>query len=111
MALLTEISRILDGIDVKSTKLNADLPRSKETLATFRQLERVVLRYLVLARKMGIPEEYDRAIDAITKLIVLVGMLQMSFNMLAMTTPYGLVMGVAGGLLTAATLPSLLEGY
>lgn len=110
MALLTEISQLLDGINVKSTKLNNDLPRTRQTMANFRTLERIALRYLVIARRMGLPEDQERAAEKLSQMIVLVNMLYMSFNMMT-TGPLGVVMGFAGMLLAGMSFGNIMEGY
>ena len=111
MRTMQELMTLLQGVEAKTEKLNADYPRTKETLATFRQLERLALRWLVLAKQMGLPDDATRAIDTIAKLIVVLRMAQMSLNMMMMSNPVTALIGVAGIIGTAATLPSMLEGY
>ena len=111
MRTMQELMTLLKGVEEKTEKLNADYPRTKETLATFRQLERLALRWLVLAKQMGLPDDATRAIDTIAKLIVVLRMAQMSLNMMMMSNPVTALIGVAGIIGTAATLPSMLEGY
>jgi hypothetical protein len=100
MADLKEIMALIDGVTIKTEKLNNNLPRTKETLSTFRDIERVALRYLVLARRMGLPEDVEKATQVITELIVMIRMAQMSYNMLTSGTPIGLLMGAAGMAIT-----------
>lgn len=109
--LLQEIMQMLDKVDVKSEKINNDLPRTQETLATFRQLERLALRWLVIARQMGLPENVTGAINTLAKLVVMIRMAQMSINMMMMSNPVTAAIGVAGIIGTVMTAPSLLEGY
>ena len=96
MADLKEIMALIDGVTIKTERLNTNLPRTKETLSTFKDIERVALRYLALARRMGLPEDIERATQALSELIVMIRMAQMSYTMLTAGTPIGLLMGVAG---------------
>lgn len=111
MVMLQEIVKILDGVDVKTVKINNDLPRTKEALSTFRTLERIALRYLAIARQLGLPDDVDRVINTLTRLIVIINMLKMSINMLYMSNPATMALGIAGMATSIATLPSLMEGY
>jgi hypothetical protein len=101
MADLKEIMALIDGVTIKTEKLNTNLPRTKETLSTFRDIERVALRYLALSRRMGLPEDIEKATQTLTELIVMIRMAQMSYTMLTAGTPIGLLLGAAGIAMTA----------
>ena len=101
MADLKEIMALIDGVTIKTEKINTNLPQTRAALSTFRDIERIALRYLVLARRMGLPEEVEKATQTLTELIVMIRMVQMSYNMLMAGTPFGLLMGAAGLAITA----------
>jgi hypothetical protein len=99
-----ELNRSIDNIE-------PTLESSSEQLMTFRQLERVALRYLTIAKRMGLPDDVNRAIEFLFRLIVIIRMVQISMNMLMLGTPYGWLMGAAGLVMTGLSMGSVLEGY
>ena len=111
MSVLQEIMALLNNVEFKTQKINNDLPKTKESLASFRQLERVALRYLVLVRRMGVSEDIDNALSKIAELIVMINMLTMSFTMLQRGTPIGVLMGIASLSMGILSAGSILEGY
>ena len=111
METMKELISLLGTVEAKTDKINNDLPKTKNTLGTFRELERVVLRYLVLARKIGVSDDVNKAIDIVSRLILLLTMAQMSMNMLMRGTPAGVLMGIAGVGMTALSMGNPLEGY
>lgn len=111
MQALQEITRLLDGIQVKTTRIHSELPKTKEALMTFQQFERVALRYLALARRMGLPDDIAQTTEMISRLIITVRMLQMSMNMLMLGTPFGWLMGAAGIAMTGLSLYDSMVGY
>lgn len=112
MTVLQEIMALLDKAYVKTTTLNNDLPRTKETVKTFRQLERLALRWLVIAKQLGLPPEFQKTVDFIAKVVVAIRMYQISINMLMATNPVTMAIGITGLIgTTIATVPSMLEGY
>jgi hypothetical protein len=110
MRTMQELMVLLGHVEAKTTRLNDELPRTKETMGTFRELERVAVRYLALARRMGLPDDSTKAIEVLSRLVVLAGMAQMSFNMLMRMTPYGWLMGVAGIAMTGLSFYDSLTG-
>jgi hypothetical protein len=110
MQLCQEIIQLLNNAEVKTTKLIADLPTTKETLVTVRELERVAIRYLAIVRRMGLPDDAANAIMVLSKLIVVIRMLHMSYNMLAASTPFGLLMGLAGFAMTGFAIYDATTG-
>jgi hypothetical protein len=111
MRTMQELMALLNNIQARTTQLNNDQPITRETLATFRQLERVALRYLALAERMGLPPDAQKAIDLLMKVIVTARMAQISINMLMMSNPVTAAIGFAGLLMTVTTIPGMLEGY
>ena len=65
-------------------------------MATFSKLEMIAVRYLAIARKMGLPDDVQAAVDAIARLIVLIRSAQMAIDMLMLSNPYTFALGVAG---------------
>jgi hypothetical protein len=111
MADLKEIMALIDGVTIKTEKINTDLPRTKESLANMKQLERLALRYLTITKRMGLPNEISGQIQLISQLIVTVRMLQISYAALTSTTPIGILMGIGGFLLSGLALYDSMEGY
>jgi hypothetical protein len=110
MQVLQEIMALLNNVEFKTTKLNTELPQTKETMATFRELERVAVRYLAIARRMGLPENATHAIQILSQMVVVIAMVQMSSNMLMRSTPYGWVMGMAGLILSGLSAYDTITG-
>ena len=106
--MLQEISRLLDEVDTKTEIVTT---KSASTTRSLMQLEQVTLRYLVLARSMGLPDDVDNAIQLVTRLITTIRMAQLSINMLMASNPITSAIGVAGLIMTVATLPDMLAGY
>lgn len=86
-------------------------PKLESTLKTFQQVERLALRYLVLARRMGLPEDVDAAINLVARLITSIRMLQISLSMLYATNPLTAAIGVAGLIGGAVSITDSLAGY
>ena len=80
-------------------------------LENFKKLEMVALRYLALARRVGLPDDVDNAIQLLARLITTLRMAQLSINMLMASNPVTSAIGLAGLVMTAATLPDMLAGY
>lgn len=76
--MLQEISRLLDEVDTKTDYVTK---KSDEANESFRQLESVALRYLVIARRIGLPENADAAIQKIMQFIVAVRTLDITLKM------------------------------
>lgn len=110
MQLCQEIIQLLNTAEIKTGKLIKDLPQTEKVLNNFRQLERVALRYLAIARRMGLPEDAEQAIRIFSQLIVVIRMTQMSLGMLA-GGPLGIAMGAAGLIMAGLSASSMLEGY
>jgi hypothetical protein len=104
MATLKELTSLLSGVEAKTTKINSEMPQTKNSLATFSQLERVALRYLVISRKLGLPDSINNAMQQLSQLVVMVRMAQMSINMLMLGTPFGWAMGAAGLIMTGLSV-------
>ncbi len=109
--LLLEIDGLLKGVVVNTTKLNNDFPQTEKTLSSFRQLERVTIRYLAITQRMGLPDNMNSAISAIMRLVSVVRMAQISMNMLMMSNPATIAMGIAGIATTIISAADVMVGY
>lgn len=110
MSDLQEIMALLNQTSIKSEKIIRDLPKTNEALITFRQLERIAIRYLAIVNRMGLPDDAQKQIQILTKIIVTVRMAQMSYNMLLAGTPYGLLMSIAGFAMTGFAMYDAMTG-
>jgi hypothetical protein len=109
--LLVQIDALLRNVEAKTTTLTRDLPKTQETLKTFNQLERVTLRYLAISRRMGLPDDVDNAITKLMQIISTIRMAQMSINMMMMSNPATIALGIAGAVMTMATAADIMVGY
>lgn len=109
--ILTEIDKLLADIELKINVIEQKAPMMTNYLTTFKQVERLALRWLTLSRQLGLPDNIQGGIDKFMQLIVTVRMAQMSINMMMATNPATALIGIAGLIGTAATTTSFLEGY
>jgi hypothetical protein len=91
--MLQEISRLLDEVDTKTDNVTT---KTKTTTEGFRQLEQIAVRYLVLTRRMGLPEDVQQAVDVLMRMIITIRQLQLAASLLMLGTPYGYLMAAAG---------------
>ena len=118
MRTMQELMTLLGSVEAKTTKLNEAAPQTEKTLQTFKQLERVSLRYLAISRRMGLPDDAEKVIQVVTKLIIIIEMARMSLRLLAggvATTPGGIAIAIASGaaglIMAGLSAGSALEGY
>ena len=69
---------MLSSIDVKLDQTERKIGRNTES---FRQLERVALRYIILARRIGLPEDVEKAMDTIARFIIAVRQMEISIRL------------------------------
>lgn len=74
-SMLQQISKLLDEVDTKTDGVSRKSQTATEAL---RQLESVALRYLVIARRLGLPEQVDVGIQKIAMMIVALRQLEMT---------------------------------
>jgi hypothetical protein len=98
--LLVKIDAILNGIEVKTEQLEKSSPKIKGEIDSFNQLERIALRYLAVARQMGLPDNVQTAINILTRLIVIIRMAQITLMNLATGGTYGTLIAISGFLMT-----------
>jgi hypothetical protein len=96
MQVLQEIMALLNGVEFKTEKINNDLPKTRESLDSFNQLERVALRYLAISRRMGLPDDINGGIQKLAGALVTLRMAMISTTYLMLGTPLGVAMGGAG---------------
>lgn len=109
MQVVQEIMRLLDGVEIKTTKITEKAPQLEKTVDTFRELERLALRYLTLSQKLGLPSDINQAIEVISRLIVMAKMLQIAYGMMT-GGGLGVLIGIAG--VTTVALSGLdMVGY
>jgi hypothetical protein len=111
--ILMRIDAILNGIGVKSKKLQADAPKLKQASIDLQDLERLALRYLVLARRLGLPPELDAALQKLSQVIISVKMAERalrSLNASMYTNPVTAAIAVAGLALAAFSAYDLARG-
>lgn len=74
-SLLIEIDRLLKTIDVN---LERTEKQSKRNTESFRQLEAAAMRYLLIARRMGLPEEVNALLTKVSQVIVAIRQLELT---------------------------------
>lgn len=107
--LLVKIDAILNGIEIKTDKLEEKTPKIKESLHSFQEAERLALRYLAIARRMGLPDQIQQATQIVTSLVVMLRMLQMSVGLIG-GGGIGALIGIAGVIGVVLTANDML-GY
>jgi hypothetical protein len=110
MMVCREIIELLNNAELKTTHLVKELPATKETLATFRELERVAIRYLAIVQRMGLNDNVQNQIRVLSQLIVILRMAHMSYTMLTRGTFIGTLMGLASLTMTAFSIYDVMEG-
>ena len=65
-------------------------------MSNFSKLEQIALRYLAIARRMGLPDDVQQAVDTMARLIVLFHQAKLAMDMLMLSNPYTFALGVAG---------------
>jgi len=105
---IAQLRREIQALRREIEQLEPKLEKGTRQLETWRQLERVALRYYTLARRMGLPEDADKALRILTRILMTMRMIEITGTMLFAGTPYGWLMGAAGLVMVTA---SMLEGY
>ena len=109
MATLQEIMGLLNGINIRSEKLMDNAPRLTRAASTFHEAERLALRWLAIARRMGLPDQVEQATQVLTQLVVMLRMLQISVGLMT-GGGLGALIGLAGIVSVAMTASDML-GY
>jgi hypothetical protein len=106
-----EVDRLLADIELKISRIENKAPQMSRALTTFSQAERLALRWLVLAQRMGLPEDVDAAVNRIARLITAIEMLRTASNLLLASNPVTMAIGVAGLIGGALSVSDAMAGY
>ena len=109
--LLGETDRLLGDIEAKIDSIEGKKQSLEVTLEAFKDVERLALRWLVLSRQLGLPEDMDVAVGKIVRLISALRMLQISLSLMMATNPLTAVFGVAGLIGSVFTIQDVFAGY
>jgi hypothetical protein len=95
MRTMQELMALLGQVETKADSLIQKTPQLQQSGTTFRDAERLALRYLSLARRMGLPDQIEQATQIVTQLVVMIRMLQISLTMVN-GGGIGALIGIAG---------------
>lgn len=95
-ALAQEINELFSQIHLTATKLEEQLPKTEKAALTSQQATRILYRFNHLLSHMGLPDNVDNAISKLQQFVFIARMAEMSLAFMAMGTPYGTIMGLAG---------------
>ena len=84
---------IVLGIRIDTSQAALDV---NTLMSNFNKLEDIAVRYLAIAKRMGLPDDVQQSVDAIARLIVLIRSAQMAMNLFMLSNPYGWALGAAG---------------
>ena len=107
--MLQEIMQMLDHVQVKTAKLETDLPKTKQAIASKKELFRLIMELNKVLAFMGASELNDY-INKLQQAIFFTNALFISAKMFERGTVIGNILGVAS---VAGTMVSAsnLEGY
>lgn len=109
--LLQETDRLLGDIEAKIDAIEGKKHSLNITLETFKDIERLALRWTVLAGRLGLPEDVDNAVGKIARLLSALRMLHISMSLLLSTNPLTAAFGVAGLIGSVFTLNDVFARY
>jgi hypothetical protein len=95
MRTMQELMALLGHVEAKTNALIEKTPRIQKAGATFRDAERLAIRYLAIARRMGLPDQIEQATQVISQLVVMIRMLHISVSMIS-GGGIGALIGIAG---------------
>jgi hypothetical protein len=78
-----------------------------QQLSVFKEVEAVARRYLILAKRLGLPEDVDNAVRFLSRVLIILRQIQLTASLVAMG-PVGIIMAIPTVGLTAL---SIVEGY
>jgi hypothetical protein len=91
--MLQEVDRLLSKIDAHA---DSTTEKTKTLQHSFNQLEQVALRYLLIARRLGLPDDAQRALDLLARTIIMLRQAQIAVNLLVTASgPLGWAMALA----------------
>ncbi len=104
---IAAIRRELEQIRDLMAEMRPDLEKAPHQLSVYRELVQVARTYLLLANRMGLPEDAEKMIRIGQRIIVIFNQMYRA-GMLLFTSPVGAVIGV--GSLALSQL-YIMEGY
>ena len=104
---IQELIALLDKVEVKTEKLQADAPRNAEALFTLQQVFRVASRLSGKLESMGVSKDAQKAVAVFNELARAATMAYFASNLIMMGTPYGLIMGLMGMVTMGANMGDL----
>jgi hypothetical protein len=96
MSMVQEINALLTDTVAKVNKIEAESGTTAEAVLTVQQFLRIMYRIEAILKKMGLPEDVGKAINAFSKVTHAAMMAWMSIRFLEMSTTYGLIFGLLG---------------
>ena len=75
--MLIEIAHLLDTVDVKAKATEKQVNQNTES---FKKLEAVAMRYLLIARRIGLPAEANAMLQKVTMMIVAINQLKLTLE-------------------------------
>jgi hypothetical protein len=109
--MLIEIKAVLDGVEVKTVKINSELPKTRESVVTFRELEYITFRLVSILNRMGLPPQIDAGITKLQQMLLVVRSLTMAMHALEMGTPFGYIKAAIGFVTVGFSLYDNLQGF
>ena len=101
---------MLADIELKITNIEGKKAVVAENIMSFRELERITLRYLIIARRLGLPEEIGKATAVITSLVIIIRMADIALTQLERPGITGLLIGIAGILMVGLGTYDMIRG-
>jgi tRNA C32,U32 (ribose-2'-O)-methylase TrmJ len=108
--LLLRIDDILSGIEVKTASLERTAPKTKEAVATKRELLRLFSQLNMVLSQMGFPKEINGTVRKLQEAIFFVNALTIAMKAFERGTLMGNILGVVSVVATMVSASSL-EGY
>ena len=109
MSMLQEIMRMLDHVQEKTTKLETDMPKTKQAIASKRELLRLIMELNKVLAFMG-ASELNEYINKLQQAIFFTNALFIAAKAFERGTLIGNILGVAS-VAGAMVSASNLEGY
>lgn len=105
--LLTKINDSLGDVDAKVTTLDRETPAIAQQSLTLQQAIRIAFRFNSTLSHMGLPPNVQQSISILQRMVFMMEMAYHSARLLQMGTPYGLIVGVLGGISVALSATDL----
>jgi len=109
--MLIKIDSLLSSIETKTESVDKKTERISGRGSELKEIEYIFYRVSSIMRRMGLPEDIDRAITQLQKAILTVRMLTTALYYLESGTPYGWAMAILGAVGAALITGGFTEGY